>query len=70
LQREFRALEERLAKTVVFVTHDLTEALRLATRLGLVESGRLAGLYTPQEFLRSEDPVAAAYLAAFRGEGE
>ena len=70
LQREFRALEERLAKTVVFVTHDLTEALRLATRIGLVEGGRLAGIYSPEEFLRSPDPVAAAYVAAFRGEGE
>jgi osmoprotectant transport system ATP-binding protein len=70
LQREFRALEQRLAKTVVFVTHDLTEALRLATRIGLVEGGRLAGIYAPEEFLRSPDPVAAAYVAAFRGEGE
>jgi osmoprotectant transport system ATP-binding protein len=70
LQREFRALEKRLAKTVVFVTHDLTEALRLATRIGLVEGGRLAGLYTPEEFLLSQDPVAAAYVAAFRGEGD
>lgn len=70
LQREFRALEQRIAKTVVFVTHDLTEALRLATRIGLVEGGCLAGLYAPEEFLRSPDPVAAAYVAAFRGEGE
>jgi osmoprotectant transport system ATP-binding protein len=70
LQREFRALEERLAKTVVFVTHDLTEALRLGTRIGLIESGQLAGLYAAEEFLRSQDPVAAAYVAAFRGEGE
>jgi osmoprotectant transport system ATP-binding protein len=68
LQREFRALEARLAKTVVFVTHDLTEALRLATRIGLVEGGRLAGVYGPEEFLSSQDPVASAYVAAFRGE--
>jgi osmoprotectant transport system ATP-binding protein len=68
LQREFRALETRLAKTVVFVTHDLTEALRLATRIALIEAGRLAGLYTPEEFLRSPDPLPAAYVAAFRGE--
>ncbi len=70
LQREFRVLEERLAKTVVFVTHDLSEALRLATRIGLVQEGQLAGMYSPEEFLRSKDPLAAAYVAAFRNEGE
>lgn len=70
LHREFRALEHRLGKTVVFVTHDLTEAMRLASRIALLEAGRLLGVYSPEEFLRSSDPVAAAYREAFRGEGE
>jgi osmoprotectant transport system ATP-binding protein len=66
LQREFKALQQRLNKTIVFVTHDLREALLLATRIGLFEAGRLAGVYTPEEFLKATEPVAAAYLAAFR----
>jgi osmoprotectant transport system ATP-binding protein len=66
LQREFRQLEGRLGKTVVFVTHDLSEALLLASRIGLVEAGRLAGLYSPDEFLRSSDPAAVAYREAYR----
>ena len=66
LQREFRQLEGKLGKTVVFVTHDLSEALLLATRIGLFESGRLAGLYTPEEFLRSPDSAAVAYREALR----
>jgi osmoprotectant transport system ATP-binding protein len=65
LQREFQALERRLTKTTVFVTHDLREALLLATRIGLFEAGRLVGLYTPDQFLATEDPVAAEYRAAF-----
>ncbi len=70
LQREFRALQQRLGKTIVFVTHDLPEALLLATRIALLEAGRLVGVYTPAEFLRATEPVAAAYVAAFRaGEG-
>ncbi|HUI42399.1 MAG TPA: ATP-binding cassette domain-containing protein [Terriglobia bacterium] len=66
LQREFRALEEQLGKTVVFVTHDLSEALFLASRIGLFEAGRLAGVYTPDEFLHTADPAAVAYRSAFR----
>ncbi|MCI0403544.1 MAG: ATP-binding cassette domain-containing protein [Acidobacteria bacterium] len=68
MQREFRALQERLRKTVVFVTHDLSEAVRLATRIALLESGRLVGVYSPAEFLVASDPVAAAYVSAFRSD--
>ena len=66
LQREFRRLQGTLGKTVVFVTHELSEALLLASRIALVEAGRLEGLYTPEEFLRSPDPAAVAYREAFR----
>jgi osmoprotectant transport system ATP-binding protein len=66
LQREFQALQKRLGKTIVIVTHDVGEALLLGSRIGLLEAGELAGLYTPKEFLRSQQPVAAAYAAQFR----
>jgi len=65
LQREFLALQGRLHKTVVFVTHDLREALLLGTRIALIEDGRLISLNTPQEFLNSTEPMVAAYVAAF-----
>ncbi len=68
LQREFLSLQQRLNKTVVFVTHDLREALRLGSRIALMESGRLVTVLPPKDFLRSNDPLAAAYLRAF-GEG-
>lgn len=68
LQREFLALQQRLNKTVVFVTHDLREALRLGSRIALMEGGELVMVLPPQEFLRSSDPLAAAYVQAF-GEG-
>jgi osmoprotectant transport system ATP-binding protein len=66
IQREFQALQRRLAKTIVFVTHDMREALLLGSRIALLEAGRLLGVYTPQEFLRATEPTAAAYVAAFR----
>jgi osmoprotectant transport system ATP-binding protein len=61
LQREFAALQKRLAKTVVFVTHDVREALALATRVALMSAGRIVVLGTPENFLRSEEPLARAY---------
>lgn len=68
LQREFLLLQQRLHKTVVFVTHDLREALRLGSRIALMEAGKLVTLLTPGEFLKSSDPWASAYVHAF-GDG-
>jgi osmoprotectant transport system ATP-binding protein len=65
LQREFAALQKRLQKTVVFVTHDLREALFLGTRIALVEDGRLVVALAPDEFTKSADPLVAAYVDAF-----
>jgi osmoprotectant transport system ATP-binding protein len=68
LQREFLSLQRTLHKTVVFVTHDLREALRLGTRVALMEAGRLVTVLSPQEFVRSADPWVSAYVRAF-GDG-
>ena len=68
LQREFLSLQQRLKKTVVFVTHDLREAMLVGSRIALMEGGRLLTVLSPQDFLRSNDPLAAAYVKAF-GEG-
>ena len=64
LQREFLSLQQRLHKTVLFVTHDLREALRLGSRIALMEAGRLVTVLAPAEFLRSQDPLASAYVRA------
>ena len=68
LQREFLALQQRLGKTVVFVTHDLREALRLGTRIALMESGQLVVTLTPDEFVHSTNPLVADYVDAFKTE--
>jgi osmoprotectant transport system ATP-binding protein len=68
LQREFLALQQRLGKTVVFVTHDLREALRLGTRIALMESGQLVVTLTPDEFVHSTHPLVADYVDAFKTE--
>jgi osmoprotectant transport system ATP-binding protein len=68
LQREFLGLQRRLNKTVVFVTHDLREALRLGSRIALLEAGRLVAVLSPAEFVHSPEPLIAKYVKAF-GEG-
>jgi len=68
LQRELFLLQKRLHKTVVFVTHDLREALRLGSRIALMEAGKLVTVLAPSEFLKSDDPWASAYVRAF-GDG-
>jgi osmoprotectant transport system ATP-binding protein len=62
IQREFRELQKRLGKTVVFVTHDIQEAFLLASRIGLMNEGRLVELGTPTEFLQSDEPEARAFI--------
>ncbi len=65
LQREFLALQRRLQKTVVFVTHDLREALLLGTRIALMEGGKLVVALRAEEFVQSSDPLVLKYLDAF-----
>ena len=64
LQREFTTLAQRLSKTIVFVTHDVREALLLGTRIVLLEKGRIVCSAKPQEFLRVEHPEVRAFASS------
>ncbi|MFN2498157.1 MAG: ATP-binding cassette domain-containing protein [Pyrinomonadaceae bacterium] len=66
LQREFAELSKRLNKTAVFVTHDVREALLLGSRIGLMHAGKLLLLETPENFLKSKNSQAMAYLETLR----
>jgi osmoprotectant transport system ATP-binding protein len=70
IQREFRSLQHRLNKTVVFVTHDVREAMLLATRIAVLDAGHLLGVYSPMAFLQSMDPVVSDYVNVLRSEME
>ena len=69
LQRQFLDLRRRLGKTAIFVTHDVREALLVATRIALLHEGRLAVLATPAEFLKARGAEARAFLACLDPEG-
>jgi len=62
LQREFLRLRAGFGKTSVFVTHDVREAMKLATRIALLHEGNLAFIGSPAEFEASPHPEARAFL--------
>jgi len=68
LQKEFADLKARLGKTVIFVTHDVREALLLGTRIALMDKGRIVLLETPEGFVRSENELAKAYLETLKND--
>lgn len=53
LQDEFKELQQKLGKTIVFVTHDMDEALKLADRIVIMRKGRLVQFDKPEEILRN-----------------
>ncbi|HXH77175.1 ABC transporter ATP-binding protein [Nocardioides sp.] len=67
LQEEFLRLQQRIKKTIVFVTHDIDEALKLGDRIAIfAEGSRLAQFATPLELLTAP---ADDFVRDFIGEG-
>jgi len=66
LQREFQSLASRLGKTIVFVTHDLREALRLGTRIAMLEDGRLVAVHPAKQFIAAPEPEIQRLVDAVR----
>ncbi len=69
LQQEFLGLQEKLHKTVMFVTHDVDEAVRLGNRLAVVSQGGVLQQYdTPAEVLaHPATPFVSDFIGADRG---
>jgi len=63
LQQQFLQLRREFQKTSIFVTHDVREALRLGTRIGLLSHGRLEMVAEPVEFRKARSMEARAFLA-------
>ncbi|MDY0235589.1 MAG: ABC transporter ATP-binding protein [Gudongella sp.] len=67
LQKEFRQIQRRLKKTVVFVTHDTDEALLLADRICIMNEGKVVQIDTPEHIiLHPKDDFVRSF---FKGEG-
>jgi osmoprotectant transport system ATP-binding protein len=64
MQDMLRALLARLNKTVLLVTHDLDEALYLASHIVLLEGGKVVAHLPAEEFVRSSIPEVQGYVRA------
>ena len=62
MQDELMRLREKLHKTIVFITHDLDEALRLGDRIGILKDGEMVQVGSREEILLNP---ADAYVSAF-----
>jgi glycine betaine/proline transport system ATP-binding protein len=65
MQNEFLRLQSVLQKTIVFITHDFDEAIRLADRIAIMQDGRIVQIGTPEELVLSP---ADGYVAEFTRE--
>ena len=67
LQEEFLAILKRLKKTVILVTHDIDEAIRMGDVVAIMREGRLVQYDTPDRLLAAPaDPFVADFVGADR----
>jgi glycine betaine/proline transport system ATP-binding protein len=62
MQDELMVLQQKLKKTIVFITHDLDEALKIGDRIALMKDGKVVQLGTPEEILTAP---ATTYVKRF-----
>jgi osmoprotectant transport system ATP-binding protein len=68
LQNDFLRLHRRIPKTVIFVTHDIDEAIRMGDRIAIMREGRLVQMATADELLAAPaDEFVASFVGADRG---
>ena len=65
MQDEFLRIQRVLKKSIVFITHDFLEALRIADRMAIMRDGRVVQIGTPEELILNP---ADDYVAQFTGE--
>jgi osmoprotectant transport system ATP-binding protein len=63
LQDEFLRIQEKIKKTIVFVTHDIDEAIKMGDKIAVLKGGRIIQVGTPMEILsRPADPFVSELI--------
>ncbi|MDK8502423.1 ABC transporter ATP-binding protein [Aerococcus sp. UMB1112A] len=62
IQNELIQLQQDLGKTIIFVTHDIDEALKLGDLIAVMKDGKLLAYDTPGRLIASEDPYIREFL--------
>lgn len=62
LQNEFLKIQKELKKTVIFVTHDLEEAMKMGDRIAIMAKGKLQCFDTPENILMSKNTFVKSFL--------
>lgn len=62
LQNEFLKIQKQLKKTVIFVTHDIEEAMKMGDKIAIMSKGKLAGFGTPEEIITSENEFVKKFM--------
>lgn len=66
LQDEVRRIQRKLKKTIVFVTHDMDEAIKMADTIVFMDSGKILQMASPEEMLRNPaDPLIAGFMGKY-----
>ena len=70
LQEEIKRIQKKLKKTIVFVTHDMEEALRLADTIVFMDQGKIVQMASPEEMLKSPAaPIVRSFLGRHMDNG-
>lgn len=64
IQDEFLTIQKKLNKTVVFVTHDMAEAMKLADRMAILSYGNLMALDKPENIIMDENPFVREFIGS------
>jgi osmoprotectant transport system ATP-binding protein len=63
LQQQFISIRNSTGKTILFVTHDVREALHIGTRIVLMHEGRIDTIAAPEDFVKAQSQEAKAFLS-------
>ncbi len=70
LQEEVKKIQKKLGKTIVFVTHDMDEAIRLADTIVFMNEGKVLQVASPEEMLQNPaDPIIKSFLGKHMNNG-